>query len=294
MAVKLEETKGQLGEAQKSGQELEAMKTREQEDQAQLSKLEQNVGFVAGKADAQAQKAMEVINSLLAQKEELQGEVKKAENKIDPQDVAQLNTENQQLKDRVDESLAKIRDLESALTKTQEQAEKAKTQEGQTVQELAGENKALKEGLVNISTRIGEVEAEFQKGQAGQEKTVAAATGYIEDLAATKQEIDKLHNEIAALQSEKTGYEQKISELESSSLGSSSSGSAAAPAADTIEVLREKEDLENGMRQLKDVNRHLMEKEKKLSFELGRSRAQALGLEKICQGLKNDLDLTQQ
>jgi len=298
LAVTLEETKGQLDTAQKSEQELEAIKVREQEGQAQLSKLEQDVGFVAAKADAQAQKAMEVINALMAKREELEGEVKSAENKIDPQDVAQLNTDNQQLKDRVDESLTKIRELESALTQTQEQAqdmaEKAKTCQGQTVEELEGENKSLKEGLININSRIEEVEAEFQKGQTGQDQAVADVSGYLEELTSTKEEIGKLRGEITALQGEKTGYEQKINDLESRPQGSPTADSGGASSLGTAEILREKEDLENGIRQLKEVNRHLMEKEKKLSFELGRSRAQALGLEKICQGLKNDLDQTQQ
>jgi len=288
LAVQLEQTQSELGDAQKSDQELRELKAKEQDILAQMTKMKADLGLVAAKADSQAQKAIAVINALLAEKEELEAEVKKADSKIDPEDVAQLNTDNQQLKDRVQESLDKIKELESALVQAQEQAEKARTQEGQTVQDLENENQSLKEGLLQINSRIAEVEAEFQGRQAGESQSVAQASAYLEELSSTKTEIESLRQEIAALQGDKDRYEQKVRELETRP--PVTVPGAGTPPADTARILREKEELENGIRQLKEVNRHLMEKEKKLSFELGRSRTQALGLQKICQGLKNDLE----
>ena len=48
--------------------------------------------------------------------------------------------------------------------------------------------------------------------------------------------------------------------------------------------------LQRNYDKLKDLNDHLVEKEKILQYELTKSRAQSLGLEKVCEGLTEQID----
>jgi len=67
----------------------------------------------------------------------------------------------------------------------------------------------------------------------------------------------------------------------------------------TIEVLKgESKNLQNHNRDLKDnfkkteeYNKHLLEKEKILQYELAKNRAQNLGLEKICEDFKQQIEM---
>ena len=53
---------------------------------------------------------------------------------------------------------------------------------------------------------------------------------------------------------------------------------------------QEKKQLEQHLRQLKDFNTNLLEKEKMIQMELTKSRTQAKGLEKICEEFKRQLE----
>ena len=56
------------------------------------------------------------------------------------------------------------------------------------------------------------------------------------------------------------------------------------------ELLQVKEDLDLNVLKIKEFNAHLLNKEKMLQYELVKHRAQAMGLEKICEDFKLQID----
>ena len=56
------------------------------------------------------------------------------------------------------------------------------------------------------------------------------------------------------------------------------------------EMIIERQEGKHNNEKLKDFNQHLIEKEKILKYELTKSRAQSLGLEKICEDFKIQIE----
>lgn len=300
MAVRLEEAKIQWQEAQRIKESLSVLEGQDNAQKAALNRLEADVSFLAGKADTQAQDAVEVINTLLAENEFLRDEVSRAENKVAPEDIARLNEVNLSLKEQIEEHLAKIKELEDVLAKGGDAAPPQDGQGEAVIRDLSQENERLKQGLKTLTAKIDEFEDAFQ--QAREEEPAADASQAGETLVRLKEasdQITRLEEEIQRLQEDKASNDKRIKELESvppapennpqvASAPDSSGGGTLAPAPEAWE--KEKTVLEATLQQIQTANETLREREKILQLQLTKNRAKAMGLEKICASFKKELE----
>ena len=106
--------------------------------------------------------------------------------------------------------------------------------------------------------------------------------------------IDELRNENKALLDRQRHFEQGIPsarEMTAKQLLADMQRMEINPA-DYESWSQEKKQMEQHLRQLKDFNTHLLEKERMIQMELTKSRTQAKGLEKICEEFKRQLEKT--
>jgi predicted RNase H-like nuclease (RuvC/YqgF family) len=183
----------------------------------------------------------------------------RAEKGGDPDILEDLRKEKESFQGQLNGNLEKISQLETELTCAKSGSEEVK-QAKQAVETLSAENQALKEGLTQITSKISHVEEEFR----GIQRKIA------EDFAVAEQVNDRLQKEIDGLTRQKDDNAKRIQELDTN--------------------LAQTKAQSGELKRLKDTNAFLLEKEKRLQLEFTKSRARALGLEKICEEFKIQLD----
>jgi predicted nucleic acid-binding Zn-ribbon protein len=174
----------------------------------------------------------------------------------DPAVLENLRKEKESFQSQLNGNLAKMSELETELTRAKSGSEEVQ----QAKSTLSAENLALKKGLTQITSKISHVEEEFRRIQ---KKTS-------EELSSAQQANDRLQKEIDGLTRQKDDNAKRIQELDVN--------------------LAQTKAQSSELKRLKDTNAFLLEKEKRLQLELTKSRAMALGLEKICEEFKIQLD----
>ena len=283
MALELGETKEKFTASQKNQQAFEALKAKEREYLQQMDDLQKKIDFLAQKADGQAAEALDEINALLEESDGLKKALGAgtAEPGADPV----LTEENARLSAEIEQALAQIRQLEEALNEARGMPD---IQQGnqQTIANLLEEKSRLMNGLQRIHAKIAEVEAAF--ASSGQQQQ--------DELQQAYAQMEQLRNTIASLNGAMADNEKKMADLQAKFAESrqqpenaqkaSSSGTPVAPAsvAAAQETGGARPDEE--LKRLKAMNEMLTAKEKRLQLELTKSRAKAMGLEKICAEYK--------
>jgi chromosome segregation ATPase len=302
VAVRLQETKDKLLDEQKLQESLQVAQSSGQKQQELLSHMEVEKRFLAQKADAQAQEAIGVLNNLLAENEQLHKAIQEAENRVDPKDIAKLNTLNQTLREQIDQHLGKIKTLEVSLSHKEDEVQSKLNQADVLINNLSSQNQKLKEGLQQVTEKISTVEEEFQRANATQRDAQTQAKEAQEQLAAATDRMRELEKEINILREDKSGNVTHIQELENalaehqkkfaalSETVKSQQANTQATSTAQVQWQEEKTGLEQTLAKLQSVNEELISKEKILLFQITKSRAQAQGLEKICAALKEQLD----
>lgn len=252
MVVQLDDSRNRILDAEKIKASLAELQEQEKAHSDSIRHLEGEKQFIFGKADSQAREAVQVMTELLAENEALKQELMNAENKIDPEDLARLNTVNQSLREQVDQHLAKIREMEESIAQAQ---------------------KKMSE------------EISLEKQKALDELTQAQAT------------IRKLESEISALRSEREQAQDRLTALEASLAETKNQLDSRVPQPQDEASLREakqwqeeRAQMEKTVSQLQALNQNLAVKEKVILSQLTKSRAQAMGLEKICASYKEQLE----
>jgi chromosome segregation ATPase len=300
MAIRLEETKDKILESQKLKESLVTLTAQDKELNEIVVSLKNEKQVLFGKADSQAQGAVEVINSLLSENETLKKELERSENKVDPEDVAKLNTINQELREQLAQQMAKLKELQESLSKREGQTEEKLGQADETIQSLSSENQKLKGGLEEITKKIVTVEQEFLQAENAQRDTatqLSEAQNLLRDAQARMGQFEKdaellkLGKEenikqIAALQATLAQQQEYLSEK----INPLATDPPDRQAPEIAKWQQEKTALEQSLNELRIVNNKLLEREKVLLFQLTKNRTQAMGLEKICAAYKEQIE----
>jgi len=170
---------------------------------------------------------------------------------------------------------SKIQVLESELQHIQE--EKGKLSQGrQSMEHLEAENRNLAVQLEENQNKQKEVQKRFESIKNESDQKMEEAAGMINEMMEKLQMIKG--NEV---KSQDEGIEKKAGE----------------PSAlieklyeEQEALLREKMNRDLEFSRMKEFNEHLVEKEKTLQYELTKNRAQSLGLEKICEEFKVQIE----
>ncbi len=313
LAVQIEEMKGKLTWAEENVKVLEGMVNESTAAQDKLSQIEKDLSFLSQKADTQAREAIDVITRLAAENEVFQRNAEAAPAAVSSEELTRLKDENEKFKIQVEGYANKLKELEAlAAAKPAETVAVSAPVANPVNDKLAEENANLKKSISELEEKIKVAQTDAEKLHAEQVKQIdelkakivqlesenkaltatAKTTGPSEDelkkireeseakLVEANAGLTALQGEIVTVKSqitEKDAHIQKLSEeLRLSKEAMTVSASAKS----------EKEDLQKKLQDLQKMNQFLMDKEKILTFRLAQSRAQASGLEKICEEIK--------
>ncbi len=286
--------------------------------QAQLTQVNQSQSEELGRVQAEQERLKQELDGA---RQELEAERQKlaAANDNKSEELKQqfesqrteLEQENQRLAQQVADHNAQIVRLQEETEKLREESRVLREQEGLKTEALQAEINQQKEQLhaerqadVAAIDKLKNEKQSLLDAEAKDKATIAALEHRINEmnqslqeeinkakqraLSDASEEKRKLANDLTAMEEKmafsKITYEQKIIDLNSelykikSTMPAEGTGTA-----------QQVESLEAELKKLKDTNSHLLEKERTLVYELSKSRAQAAGLEKICQDFKRQM-----
>jgi chromosome segregation ATPase len=205
MTVELQGAKTLAEGAEKVRKDVDFLRERDRQHQAMIHQLEENLNFLARKADAQAKKAIDAIVELSQRNKTLESEIKDQLGKASDQDVDDLKKEKQSIEEKLQENIAKIEQLQHELESVQKKSDAELTDAAVTIEKLRLQNKAFEEGITKITGKISIVENEFSRAQMDKDQQLQNAMGLIEGLRkeqAALREQGRGPEDVAALESE--------------------------------------------------------------------------------------------
>lgn len=227
----------------------------------QLGERESEFHRLTGEIDA-ARKAYE---QLLAQ------EGSKAEDFQN--NIARLTREKEELLLKKDqESISKVSQLEAELTSLRQADANRQAQFSETLAGVKAENQSLLQQGRESQKQIERLRANIELMQKINNQKLNEANEAMRILQIQKNESDRIQHEL---------LDKKLAEA----------------LAEVGEFRKEREQLRQAQEglecdftKIKDINAYLLEKEKLLQYELTKERAQSLGLERICEDFKIQID----
>ena len=224
-----------------------------------LEEVQKELALTQSEHTTERQKAVLAIDELKTQNTFSQNQLEEYRLKI-----AQLETFLNSAQKQRDENLNSLQEHLQNLKTHEEQL----TQARQTVEYLTTKNQALQNQIEEDSVRIGQVQ---------------------DDLISTRKEsqkqLEKKSDIVRQLESQLV-FSQKESERQLQETQA------------TIKNLKEEKDalitaasdLEMNLQKTKELNAFLLEKDEMMLYELSKNRAQAMGLEKICEDFKLEIE----
>ncbi len=185
--------------------------------------------------------------------------------------VDSLKFSQDSLRDQLREAVNKVHTLEENIDNLQREQQRP-------IEQLTAEKKSLQTQVEESLAQIHRLETDLRNALREGEERLSEVNSENERLKLSAQSLKAQAEEKAA----------RVQQLE---------GDVTA----TIDALRQdregllegKAEFEQSLRKFKEVNAQLMEKEKHIQYELAKSRAQSMGMEKICMDLKIQFDKLQ-
>jgi len=280
LAVELDETRQNLQQSEQKGKAYDDLKAKESEYEDKIQQLQHDLNFLYSKADQQASRAVDALNELDVQKKHIQDDLASLDQKMQEAPIDDLKAEREALQKQLEETLAKTQALESErdqlqalVNQEQEKNQNMDKQKDDRRQVLAGHIKQLHTRIKEFESGLTDMlrlkEQQFQNAQT---------------------QVRQLNQSLQTLKKQEADNEQKIQELQESiakqaaaavaesgnvPMGRRSTRRQEVPAGADAEIQR-----------LKNKNAVLTEKESRLMFELTKSRAKVMGLEKLCRDMR--------
>jgi hypothetical protein len=224
-----------------------------------IRQLNEEIKLIREKAVIQAKNAIEVINKLREDNDQLRSEAERFEKaaekpKADEELLTHLRAENMAFKEQLTSSSREIEELRQKMTRSESPAGGQLGSDQETIQRLEAENAELRlQAATAADTK--------QSGDAVQEQYLKDIALLAADLEAARKENERLRN---------------VQTVDVTSL--SPEGDP-----DLAQSRREEDDLKNRVNELEKLVKTFEENNRFLQYELTKSRAQAAGLERICE-----------
>jgi len=316
LAVELETSKVQSQETERFRREVEALKRGDQEAQKKMRCLEESLQFLSRKADQQAHKAIDVIHQLKSGRQRLRDELTAQKSAVSLEDFQCLEKKEADLQAQLQESRNQLERLEQELKLARNTIETQLEESRESVAKLQSDNQVYEQGIQQIMAKFSAVAEVFQRVRCEKmnqlqnarilidrlrrdyeelqsQQAEGVQDAYEQELARIKLEsegrLSEAHETIGRFQEDMCVLQKELEEARQASgvlqrrideiSGQESQGGA-----------KEMQDREKELTELRETNEFLRQKERLLSQELLRSQTQALGLEKICQEFKKQVE----
>ncbi|MDP2654769.1 MAG: hypothetical protein Q8Q08_12185 [Candidatus Omnitrophota bacterium] len=282
---------------------------------ARVSELEQQVQSVNKENGERLTQATRTIEELQAELKTLQtrSTADHAAQGVSGEHVVQLKTQIAELQQQIEKDGVRIRQLEGELVVARQGAasEAARApqagasaqlredvdrirrtqdhelaQSALTIENLRFENQSLMSKVKNAEFQIQQITMDLaqMRGRGQKEETSAVLEQEMEVkriCGELKMQMDFMQKTIDELKAENRSLQDRQAKAR-----------AEAPPAPAVKISGDQRPLEEEVRKLKEFNARLLEKEKMIQSELTKSRAQAMGLQKMCEQFKVQLEKT--
>ncbi len=326
LGLELGDTQKQIVNYQKQEEEFGKLKANDFQHQVELEALGKNLKFLQSKADSLAQGAYDVIQQLKTENGLLQQKVFEAKDKVQKEEYEKVSQERNNLQSEAEKHLQKIAELQSHLLSIENQsqkdhntldslkgenqilvkgveqiARKIKAVEefyrqfkDQTDTRVLEEQKKVQEKIHSLLSELEELQKQSQEKLKVADENIAQLREKVKGLNSESDEkFKRLQDDLLLSQAEARRAYMMVEQLRTQGGFSAFGVGQPLPSAtgmDSFEktaMVKQKVEFENKVRGLEDINVRLKEKERILTFELTKSRAQIMALEKMCQELKN-------
>ena len=187
--------------------------------------------------------------------------------------IARLAQEKEELLLKKDqESVSRVTQLEAELAAVRQADTDRQTQLSETLTRLQAENQSLLEQGQESQRQIERLRGNIELMQKINNQKLNEANEAMHRIEMQRTEADRarqelLDKQLAEALAEMDGFKKERQQL-----------------------LDAHDGLERDFSKIKDMNTYLLEKEKLLQYELAKERAQSLGLERICEDFKVQID----
>ena len=187
--------------------------------------------------------------------------------------IARLAQEKEELSLKKDqESISKVSELEVELAAARQADAGRQAQFNDTLTRLKAENQSLLEQGQENQKQIERLRGNIELMQKINNQKLNEANDAMHRLEIQRSESDRIQQEILDKQ-----LSQALAEVGEFKK-------------EREQLLQARDGLEQDFTKIKDMNTYLLEKEKLLQYELTKERAQSLGLERICEDFKIQID----
>jgi len=187
--------------------------------------------------------------------------------------IARLAREKEELLFKKDqESIARVNQMEAELTAARQADADRQAQFKETLARLQTENQSLLEQGRENQEQIERLRANVELMQKINNQKLNEANEAMRVLQIQKSESDRIQHEL--LDKKLADALTEVGEFRK----------------EREQLLQAHSGLERDFTKIKDINTYLLEKEKLLQYELTKERAQSLGLERVCEDFKIQID----
>jgi len=187
MALELNDSRQKVASGEEVGRQVDALRLRDQEYQAMIQQLKQQLEFLSQKADDQARKAIDVIQTLDSQRQTLKEELDHLDQSLPPEHIEAMQKEKTLLQEQVQANQGRIAELEKELSDAQRASKEELTQRENEAEQLRAENAAFQEGIQRMTEKISRVKAEVDEIRVQKERELVEAREMILRLQQEKQ-----------------------------------------------------------------------------------------------------------
>ncbi|HQP11529.1 MAG TPA: hypothetical protein PK470_02090 [Candidatus Omnitrophota bacterium] len=320
LAVELHEAQSHIQDAQKMEGLLDTLSRQEADSQKMVQHLERSLAFLRQKADEQARAAKDVIEALLMKNETLSRDVTDAKSRFDEKEFVSVKEDNQRLHEDLKALLVKVENFELRIAQKEKEMSAREHETSLESQRYRQNMVRLKQGLLQI---IQGVRAAGQE-MAGVKQAYDLRSKQLlkdkenqlllrqQDILNREQQLGRFQDQIkekteALLELEQAlavsrdkiaASDQLIRKLQEqlqtqATKAVSSPGNFAAEHSlreERDRFLQDKHALEIKITELREAHEFLQQKEKILQRELTKSRTEAMGFRKICEGYKTQIE----
>ncbi len=187
--------------------------------------------------------------------------------------IARLVQEKEELLFKKDvESISRVNQLEAELAVAREAEAARQAQFDEALARLKAENQSLSEQGQESQRQFERLKANIELMQKINNQKLNEANEAMRILQIQKNESDRIQHEL---------LDKKLADA---------LAEAGEFRKEREQLLQARNGLERDFTKIKDINTYLLEKEKLLQYELVKERAQSLGLERICEDFRVQID----
>lgn len=287
LTLDLQNSRTRVTQLEKAAEQLAQLKIQKETLDDQIGRLKQDLEFITGKADQQASEALEVLEDLKQRNANLTqsvGEFQARAAAVDPQEIESLRKEKESLQGRLDEQIKQLKNIESTLDQEKRTAESRSAESRSQLEKLTAENQNFLKGLKGILEKIKTAESALAQAKSERSSRLKSENELIGQLKSDKQ---KLEQELLLARS------ARVTQVQADVVQTPPVHQLAESGAQVEDLLNQVRTLRSKIDENARMIQFFQQKEKVMEEDLTRARAQAMGLAKICEEFKKELDKSQ-